>query len=83
MADLILVDGDPTRDIGDLRKVAIVITQGHWMSHEELHEEMGITPFVPSVPRVVAGKKVIAESVDGGGAGYRLRAAEYEGARAD
>ena len=28
LADLVLVDGDPTKDIADIRKVALVITQG-------------------------------------------------------
>ena len=51
-ADLVLVDGEPTRDIGDLKRAALVITQGHWLSPKELHEDLGIAPFVQSVPEV-------------------------------
>ncbi len=50
LADLILVDGDPTRDIADIRKVALVITQGHWLAPQALHEELGIVPFVAGTP---------------------------------
>lgn len=52
LADLVLVDGDPTRDIADLRKVALVITQGQWFSPKALHESMGIVPFVQQTPEV-------------------------------
>ena len=51
-ADLLLVDGDPTRDIADIRRVALVITQGHWLSPKALHEELGIAPFVRDPPVV-------------------------------
>ena len=52
LADLALIDGEPTADIADLRKVALVVTQGHWLSPRELHEEMGIAPFVKATPAV-------------------------------
>lgn len=84
LADLVLVDGDPTKDIADIRKVALVITQGKWLSPKELHEEMGITPFVRSVPVVrTLERKVVSDSREGGGPGQRLRATAYEGAQAD
>ncbi|MEP6873526.1 MAG: amidohydrolase family protein [Burkholderiales bacterium] len=63
LADLLLVDGDPTRDIADVRKVALVITQGHWFSPPEMHTELGIVPFVRDVPSLRAlPKPAIATS---------------------
>ncbi len=44
-ADLILVDGDPTRDIADLRKVALVLRDGDAYYPGEIHEALGIKPF--------------------------------------
>lgn len=52
-ADLILVDGEPTERIADIRKVALVITQGHWLSPRALHESLGIRPFVDATPAIV------------------------------
>ena len=54
LADLVLLDGDPTADIANLRKVALVITQGHWLSPKAMHEEMGIAPFVETLVAVRA-----------------------------
>jgi imidazolonepropionase-like amidohydrolase len=56
-ADLILVDGDPTTNIADIRKVALVITQGKWMSPSEIYGALGIKPFVDRVPAVKATAK--------------------------
>lgn len=44
-ADLILVDGDPTADIADIRKVALVIKSGTAYYPGEVHEALGIKPF--------------------------------------
>ncbi len=49
-ADLVLVDGDPTTNIADLRKVALVITQGKIMSPTEIYDALGIKPFVSNPP---------------------------------
>lgn len=51
-ADLVLVDGDPTKDIANLRKVVLVITQGKLVSPRDIDEALGIVPFVADVPRM-------------------------------
>jgi hypothetical protein len=56
-ADLILVDGDPTTNISDIRKVALVLTQGKWISPSEVYGELGVQPFVEHVPAVTATAK--------------------------
>lgn len=43
-ADLLLVDGDPTKNIGDIRKLALVITQGKTMVPADLYRKIGVTP---------------------------------------
>lgn len=53
-ADLILVDGDPTTDISDIRKVALVIKQDKAYYPSEIDEALGIKPFAQPV-RVRAG----------------------------
>ena len=65
LADLVLVDGDPTRDIADVRKVALVITQGHWISPPEVHAELGIVPFVRDVPAVRSVSKPAVAALPG------------------
>ncbi len=51
-ADLVLVDGDPTRDIEALRRVALVITQGSVIYPCQIHREIGVRPFVDTAPQV-------------------------------
>ncbi len=52
-ADLVLIDGDPTRDIGDLRKVSLVISQEKVMRPDLLYRSMGIKPFDAKVPQFI------------------------------
>jgi hypothetical protein len=54
LADLVLVDGDPTRDIDDIRKVALVITQGRMVSPSKVYRALGVRPFVDAEPVVKA-----------------------------
>ncbi|MGC1523739.1 MAG: amidohydrolase family protein, partial [Steroidobacteraceae bacterium] len=44
LADMILVDGDPARDIADLRKVTMVIKGGHWYDPVAIERALGIAP---------------------------------------
>ncbi|MBC7990404.1 MAG: amidohydrolase family protein [Luteimonas sp.] len=55
-ADLILVDGDPTTNISDIRKVALVIKNGTAYYPSELYEALGVKPFADPV-RISAGKQ--------------------------
>jgi hypothetical protein len=48
-ADLVLVDGDPTHDIADIRKVAAVFKDGNVTYPSELFTEMGVKPFAAPV----------------------------------
>jgi imidazolonepropionase-like amidohydrolase len=53
-ADLILVDGDPTTNISDIRKVALVLKDGDAYYPSEIATALGVKPFTEPV-RVQAG----------------------------
>jgi imidazolonepropionase-like amidohydrolase len=42
-ADLIIVDGDPTKNISDIRKVDTVIKDGRIFDPSAIHKALGIT----------------------------------------
>lgn len=56
-ADLILVDGDPTRDISDIRKVAVVFKDGSAYYPAELYSEIGVKPFAPALRANAAARQ--------------------------
>lgn len=71
-ADLILVEGDPTRNISDLRKVALVLQNGDAYYPDELYRELGVKPFAASAkvealasPEAPAGASKSAGEGDG------------------
>ncbi|RFP24659.1 amidohydrolase [Duganella sp. BJB488] len=72
LADLVLVDGDPTRDIADVRKVAAVITRGYVIYPREIDSALGIAPFVQDAPQVVRTAPAVAE-INGAGNEGALR----------
>jgi imidazolonepropionase-like amidohydrolase len=76
VADLVLVDGDPTANIADLRKVSLVFTQGGVLNPSSVFGMMGIKPFVENVPEVKQTAKPAPTAGSGGKAG-----AHYDGLR--
>jgi len=44
LADMILIDGDPTAHIEDIHKVTIVIKDGHVFHPAQIEKALGITP---------------------------------------
>jgi len=45
VADLLLVEGDPSRDLGDLRKGLLVMKDGVIFAPDALYGAVGIAPF--------------------------------------
>ena len=52
VADMVLVDGDPTKNIEDIRKVVAVITRGKLIYPNEINQVLGIKPFVTGLPKL-------------------------------
>lgn len=48
-SDLILVDGEPTKNISDIRKVALVIKGDVAYYPSDVFEAMGVKPFTPAL----------------------------------
>jgi len=44
LADMVLVDGDPTKNISDIRKTALVVKDGVIYKPAELYTELGVKP---------------------------------------
>jgi imidazolonepropionase-like amidohydrolase len=44
LADLVLVDGDPTKNISDIRKTVLVVKDGVIYKPSELYSELGVKP---------------------------------------
>jgi len=47
-ADLLLVEGDPSRRIGDLRRIGLVLQGGQAYAPDALFQAMGFKPVVPA-----------------------------------
>ena len=56
-ADLILVEGDPTKDVSAVRKIKLVMKSGVAYYPSEIYEAIGVKPFVKPVKPDVAGKR--------------------------
>jgi hypothetical protein len=46
LADLVLVDGDPSTNISDIRRISLVLKGGIAYSPAQVYEALGIRPFV-------------------------------------
>jgi imidazolonepropionase-like amidohydrolase len=44
LADMVLIDGDPTKNISDIRKTALVVKDGVVYKPTELYSELGVKP---------------------------------------
>ena len=73
LADLVLVDGDPTKNIADVRRVAAVITRGYLVYPHEVGKELGIKPFVKDAPQLRALAPVSSNQAQGGNEGVAER----------
>jgi len=69
LADIVLVDGDPLARIADIRKVALVITQGDVISPNAVYQALGVLPFVQNPPAVMAVPGASASAQAGSGEG--------------
>jgi imidazolonepropionase-like amidohydrolase len=72
LADIVLVDGDPTKNIEDVRKVSAVITRGYLIYPQEIDAALGIAPFVGAAPGVTRAAPA-AVAYGGGNEGARER----------
>jgi hypothetical protein len=73
LADLVLVDGDPTKNIEDVRKVSAVITRGFLIYPHEIDAALGIAPFVRDAPAAVGTASPAAGINSGSNEGARAR----------
>jgi hypothetical protein len=49
-ADLVLIDGDPIKNMADLRKASLVIQGDRLYQPENIYKEMGVKPFAKATP---------------------------------
>ena len=73
LADLVLVDGNPTRNIEDIRKVSAVITRGYLIYPQEIDAALGIKPFTKDAPQLHALAPVSAKQASGSNEGALTR----------
>lgn len=53
-ADLLLVDGDPTLNVSDVRRIALVMKDGAAYYPAEIYKAIGVEPFAPAANATVS-----------------------------
>jgi hypothetical protein len=66
-ADLLLVDGDPTQNISDIRHIALVLKDGVAYYPAEIYQAIGIEPFVPAAIAIAPKSSGIAAAESASG----------------
>lgn len=78
-ADLVLVEGDPTKNIGDIRNVSLVFTQGGVVSPSKIYQMMGIKPFVVNAPELKTNSEAeMPAAAKGAGAAAHSHQRHYD-----
>ena len=57
LADLVLVEGDPSTNISDIRRTRLVLKGGVAYAPERIYVELGIRPFVPAATIVTTASR--------------------------
>ncbi|WP_447648152.1 amidohydrolase family protein [Microbacterium forte] len=52
-ADLVVLDDDPTQDIGAIRRVALTVLRGRPFAPARIHQQFGIEPFAAAPSSVI------------------------------
>jgi hypothetical protein len=65
-ADLLLVDGDPTKNIGDIRQLALVVTQGKAMVPAQIYQRIGVQPFAKTTVSIRDFAEPASKAASGG-----------------
>ena len=65
-ADLLLVDGDPTKNIADIRQLALVVTQGKAMVPSQIYQRIGVQPFAKTTVTIRDFAEPAGKAASGG-----------------
>ena len=63
LADLVLVDGDPSQRIEDIRKISLVLKGGVALAPDAMYQALGIDPFVAAAPIVARPARAALSSM--------------------
>ena len=76
LADFFLIPGDPTADISAIRQIRLVMKDGVAYLPSEVHEALGVRPFV--APAVIQRPSVPTEAIGEAGPGFLFAAPGHD-----